>query len=135
MQTKMPDVITVLVKHDLPYRDFQDAVGANYADVLDAIWALPDGAHECMYDNLRDLRRLVKRKDRESSYYNGYESDAEELANLVDDAIDNSQGLSLLELMRLEMLQGLLSFCLGVEDLEFGLIPTITKWIKQTKEM
>lgn len=135
MQKKIPDVITVLVKHDLPYEDFQNAVGANYAEVLDAIWVLPDGEHDCLYDNLRALRKLVKRIDREDVIYNGEDCDAEDVAELVDDALDNAQGLSLLDLMRLEMLRELLSCFLGGEDLEFGLIPTITKWIKQAKEM
>ena len=126
--------IEFLVTHSLSWGDVASALcftGQDIKEMARLIWNLPKDNAKAM---LRDLKKLKKicisdpiRNDEEDMY------DAEELHRLIEDGLSNGQGFTVYDMMRLELLEALLSDLIENMVFEYKLLPTIKKFISVVK--
>ena len=135
-QPEIPELMQITVMERVLLSEFLEAAGPDLKDIPTAIWMLPAGPKDNLPGNLIMLRRQVR--DKRDTYIDYSASDPEAAAELLDKVrrcIEHGQGMSLLDVMRLELLKDLLCMITNETDFQFGLIPTINKWLKVAKTM
>ena len=131
---KAPDLMQITVIEKLLLPELLEAAGTELKDIAMAIWILPDGPTDNLHDNLIKLRQLVRVNL--DIYEN--ESDPEaaaELLGTIHRCLEQGQCVSLIDIMRLEMLEELYSFITNQETFEYGLLPIIKKWIRVSRTL